>query len=603
MPQRTFDDRSLILFLAIFAFALRIVFLIRFAASPLFVPVSGGNDCWLYYSIAQRCAAGHWMPDGVFEYMPLYAWVLGAIASVAGSQTLLVAAYLGAVLDTATVVLIFTLARRCGAPQWAALGGAALFAAYPLAITYSALNMPNTMNAFFVTALAALLHGFTRRTPLWKWIAAGLFAGVACLSFAGMLLIAVLVAVWFSVGFLIRRPKFQGAASRSPSSVLRPLAFLYPFAFVAAAALPIVPVSVHNYRAEGHFVLITAHGGFNFYLGNHAGATGYPMLLPGFRGDRGNLLFDARSEAERLEGRPLKAAEFAKHWNDRAKKFIRENPGAEIRILGRKFLNYWNATEYDDLRMLPMLRLTDTAFTWPVWPGFALISILGFAGLLTARRCGLVRLITATTVISVILFFVTSRYRLTAVPLLCVVGAAGLRPVLIWLKRRGQTVDSSALFKFLPRDIRILAIQLVIAAVFAFAPVPNADFRSLDCYNTATHLLEKATQTNDGSLLDDALRYANEGLKLDPSSADLHFVAGNALFGLGGLPQAKTAYENAIKLNPRLAQALFNLAVVQEKMGDHAAAVSNATRAVATDPAFEQAKDFLKRMQNGSAPK
>lgn len=565
-----FDDKRLLLILALGAFALRILFLVRFEASPLFVPVSGGNDCWLYYSIALRCAEGAWIPEGVFQYMPLYAWLLGALAVVAGGKTLLFAALIGAVLDTATVVLIFKLARRCGAPQVAAFVGAALFAAYPLAITYSALNMPNTMNAFFVLLLASILHGFSRETPLWKWLATGLFAGVVCLSFAGMLLLLVVSSVWFAVQFVRTRPAALAKVA----------------AFFVAALLPIVPVSVHNFRAEGAFVLITAHGGFNFWLGNNEDATGYTILPKGFRGDRGNLLADALDDAEKREGRKLKAAEFAKHWNDRAKKFIRENPGQEAVLIVKKFRNFWSATEYDDLRMLPMLRLTDTAFTWPVWPGFAFISVLGFAGLLTARGCVIVRLFAATSMLSIVMFFITSRYRLTVCPLLCVVAAVGAAP----------------LFDAARARLGIWIAALVLAVALAFWPVPNTDFRALDHYNTATHLMEKAKQTDDGALVEDAFRFAVKGLEFDPNSHELHFIAGNALFGLGHTGEAVRAYSNAIGLNPRHAQAYFNLAVIADLGGDRTGAVSHATRAVELDPAFVQARDFLKRIGAPASP-
>ncbi len=589
MPPRPFDDRRLVLILAAIAFALRIIFLVRFAASPLFVPVSGGNDCWLYYSIAQRCAEGHWLPDGVFQYMPLYAWLLGAIVCVAGTKALLFAAWLGALVDTATVALIFKLARRCGAPRWAAFGGALLFATYPLAITYSALNMPNTLNAFFVLALANIFHGFTSRTPLWKWIATGIFAGVVCLSFAGMLLISIVVAVAFIIAFLVRCPRFSVSAIAKV------------FAFIAAAALPIAPISLHNFRAEGKFVLITAHGGFNFWLGNDEKATGYPWLPDGFRGDRGNLLADAQDEVARAVGHKPAAAEFSKYWNDRAKKFIRENPGREAALIAKKFLKFWNAAEYDDLRMLPMLRLTGTAFTWPVWPGFGIISVFGFAGLLTARRCGVVRLIAATSMISIVMFFITSRYRLTVVPLLCVVGAVGLRPVFIAIADRKFQISN--LISQISTSRRGLAwlCAVPLGFIVAFWPIAGTDFRALDCYNTATHLLEKATQTGDGALVEDALGYAIKGIRIDPASPDLHFLAGNASFGMGKTNEARAAFQNAIKLNPKHAQAWFNLAVMDALGGNKSAAISNATRAVQLDPGFDQAKDFLKRIQNEPA--
>lgn len=570
MSFRTDSDRRIILILFSACFTVRLIFLMRFAASPLFVPVSGGNDCWLYLSIAQRCAAGHWLPDGVFQYMPLYSWILGVIALFAGSGTLLAAAFLGNVLDSITTILIYRLARSLGAPRPAAIIGAMMFVLYPLAITYSAMNMPNSMNAFFLISIATVLSRFNRNTEMRSWILAGLLSGVACLSFAGMLLMTLVVAVWFAMAFIRQR------LAALPNVLV----------FVLCAALPVIPISVHNFHAEGKFVLITAHGGFNFYLGNHDGATGYPMMLPGFRGDRGNLLADARDEAERLEGRKLSASEFARHWNDRAKKFIRENPGKEVRLLGSKFLKFWNNSEYDDLRMLPMLRLTGVAFTTPGWPVFGFISALGFAGLLTARRCGLVRLMTLVAMFSIVSFFITSRYRLTVVPLLCVLSAVGFRPFALWIHHRPAFARAAAIW----------CCALIAGLAIAFRTMAGSNFEALDYYNTAAHSLEKALQTGDGALVEDALRYAKDGLCIDASSPDLHFVAGNAFFGLGRTNEAVSAFAETIRLNPRHAQAYFNIAVVLANQGLRDAAISNATRAVEIDPAYIKAKTFLETL-------
>ena len=62
--------------------------------------------------------------------------------------------------------------------------------------------------------------------------------------------------------------------------------------------VPIFPVTLHNWQMEHRFVLVTAHGGFNFYMGNHENSTGYPVQIGDFRGDAGSLLVDARREAE-----------------------------------------------------------------------------------------------------------------------------------------------------------------------------------------------------------------------------------------------------------------------------------------------------------------
>jgi tetratricopeptide (TPR) repeat protein len=538
------------------ALAVRLLFLQQFSGSPFFVPVAGGNDRSLYVTIAQGVASGGWFPDGAFQHMPLYGWFLGALFAVAGPAGLHVAAFAGALLDSLTAALIARLAMRHGAPAVGVWLGGLLYAFYPMAIAYSALTMPNTLNAFLLLAVTAGVSRLDRNAPAKRWLLTGLLAGISCLGFAGMLLVVVACLLYFLI------PRFSAAPSR--------LAL-----FALGAALPLAPVAVHNTRAGGEFILITGHGGFNFYMGNHEGATGYPMQIAGFRGDAGSLLADARREAERVAGRTLTAREASRFWSDKAWAFIREEPTAAARLFGLKLLRFVNFKEYDDLRVLPMLRLTGTAFTSPLWIGFWAIAAMGLFGLVVSRGCLSVKFITLAAVVSIASFFVTSRYRLTIAPLFCVLGAVSLREFL-------------PPFRF-PSSVFRQGLPALLAVALVLIPLPQADFRALDHYNAAAHLLDRG-------LAEEALRISLQGLEIDPEEADLHFTKANALFGLQKLPEAAAAYESAIRLNPRHAQAHFNLAVVRRNMGDAESARRGAERALELDPDFSMAREFLKAL-------
>lgn len=541
------------------ALAFRLVFLLSFQANPLFIPVTGGSDRSLYDQVAAAIAAGQWWPDGVFQYMPLYAWVLALLYTIGGASNFILPALLGAVLDAATCALIVRLAKRIGAATWAAMLAAALYAFYPLAVVYSVLTMPNTMNAFLMICFAdRLADALQRESCSWRnGFLLGLVAGLTCLSFAGMLLVTVVSVALLLVDGWRRR--------RLPLPHVLPLLLLPTFF--------ILPVTLHNRRAEPGFVLITAHGGFNFWMGNHEGATGYPMQIEGFRGDRGSLLYDAIDDAERREGRRLTSAEFSRHWSDRAWTFIRTDPSAWARLLGLKFARFFSATEYDDLRMLPMIRLTGTWLGWPVWPGFGLLAWLGLCGLLAVRGGAAPRAVALTGIFSIVLFFVTARYRLTLAPLLAVF-AAGLLSALTNL----------AASRRLPAFSALLCVALLV-----WFPMPQTDFRALDHYNAASHLLDRG-------LAEDALGIIDRGLRIAPESADLHFVRGNALVGLDRLPEAAAAYEKALAANPRHAQARFNRAVVHKLTGDLSRARAEAEAALRDDPRFDMARDFLKQL-------
>ena len=534
------------------ALVVRLLFLIPFCTSPFFVPVTGGNDRSLYVSIARRVASGELFPSGVFEYMPLYGWVLGFFFLVGGPAALLLTAVGGAGMDSLTAALIVRIARRFGASPAVALAAAVVYALYPLAMVYSSLTMPNTLNALLLMGFAAGATALSTSTPARRWLLVGLLGGVSCLGFAGMLLITVLTFAWLAV------------STRSWKALL----------LMLGVAIPIAPISLHNTRAGGEFVLITAHGGFNFYMGNHEGATGYPMQIAGFRGDAGSLLVDARREAEREVGHKLSGREFSDYWSSKARAFFRDEPAKAARLFGLKLMRLLNWREYDDLRVLPMLKLTGVASA-ALWPlGFAPIVLLGIIGLAFARRVGLLKLILLATAFSLVLFFITSRYRLTLAPLACALGAIGI----------GQ-------FRNLA-DRRVapgLWLSALVASALTAWPLPQSDFRALDHYNAAAHLLDRG-------MAEEALQISDRGLAIDSRQPDLHFVRGNALFGLERLDEAIGEYETVLALKPNHAQAQFNMAVALKLKGDLPAARSAAEAALRADPDIEMAREFLRTL-------
>lgn len=547
------------------AFIFRLIFLLSFRDNPLFLPVTGGSDRSLYDQLATRVAGGAFWPEGVFQYMPLYAWILGLLYKLAGVSNFVVAGLFGILCDSVTCALIVRVARRLGAAAWASLLAAALYAAYPLAVVYSTVTMPNTLNALMVLFFAERVDALASRPDAnWKgWLGVGAVAGLACLSFAGMLLI---LALTVPVICVLRRRRGWG--------LLPPMLSL-----LGLPALLIAPVTWHNRQAEPGFVLITAHGGFNFWMGNHEGATGYPMQIQGFRGDRGSLLVDAWADAERREGRKLTSAEFNQHWSGRAREFLRSHPAEALRLLGRKLQRLVSATEYDDLRLLPMISLTGTWLGWPLWPGFALFGWLGVVGVFVVARAGIPRVVLFAGAAGVVLFFVTARYRLTLAPLLAVFA--------------GGTLSLVSSCVGLAR-VR-LASALALAAALVWWPLPNTDFRALDHYNAATHLLDRG-------LAAEAADLAARGLAIAPAEADLHFVMGNARVGLGEWAAAEAAYREAVRLNPRHAQAMFNLAVALREQGRLPEARTTARQALALDPQLAMAAEFLKSLPGGDGP-
>lgn len=524
------------------AIAVRLWFIGDFTDAALYEPMSGAHDRILYHDAARTVANGEVWPDGSFAYMPLYPWVLGAGYRLFGDH-LIVAVALGVFCDTLTVLLIVLLARRLGAHPVAGLLGAGWYALYPLAVVYAALTMPNTFNVMLVTGLVLVMHQTDMRCAPWS-AGAGFLAGVTALGFAGVLPIACVFLLWHGIrGALAGRVPWKGMAL-----------------FVAAFVLPLMPVAVHNTRAEGSFVLLTTHGGFNFYMGNHDRATGYPLRVRNFRMTAKAMLEDAHRAAEQETGRPLSRAESSAWWSAQGRKFWKEQPGRAIALTFKKAALFWNHRDIDDLRMLEQLRLTDGLFVAPFWPGFALFGLLGWIGLFYARNAAIPKLVLLSGMVSLVLFFITARYRLTFVPLMAALGAAGLTAI-------GPTV----------RERLVLLLWLLPGIAIVAWPFEIRDLRPVDYHNASIQVL------NQGDV-ERALDLAEDGLLIDPYHADLHHAKGHALAVLDQYEGAVSAFRQAVTLNPAHASGRYNLALSLAHLGRVCEAADVLEEWIATAP-------------------
>lgn len=507
------------------ALLVRLWFAGTFSDSPLYEPLPGAHDRTIYHEASQAVAQGDVWPEGSFDYMPLYPWLLGAGYRLFGAH-LSVAVGMGVVFELATVLFLMLLARRLGAHPLAALACGSLYALYPLAIAYAPLTMPNTLNIMLVTGLTLALHVTSLRRFAIS-IGVGLLAGITALGFAGTLMIVGALVLWrVWEGYREGSIPWRGA-----------------LLFLLAFALPLLPVAIHNTKAEGTFVLLTTHGGFNFYMGNHERATGYPVRVRDFRMTARAMLEDAHRAAEQESGRALSQAESAAWWAAQGRAFWREQPGLALALTMKKAALFWNFRDVDDLRHLEQLRLIDQVFEVRFWPGFAWFGLLGWLGLIAARRAAIPKLVLLTGMVSLMLFFITARYRLTFIPVMAALGAVGLSD----LRELART-----------RSRRFLWLLPGVALVAW--PFEIRDLRPIDHYNASVQVMA----TGDTQR---ALELAVQGLAIDPHNADLYHAQGHALAVLEQYPEAAQAFRQGIALNPNHASGHYNYALILARIG------------------------------------
>jgi hypothetical protein len=374
---------------------------------------------------------------------------------------------------------------------------------------------------------------------------AGLLYGAAALTRPNVLLALPFIAIGAAFAFRIgwKRLPVLGAAG------------------ALGVALAISPATIHNWRAEGAFIPVAANGGVNFYLGNERGATGLTPVPPGLRWEQTMV-------------RPLLAGQFSlsaqdRWWYARAVEEIGAAPGRWVRLLGTKTALLLNAAESSNNKALGHF----TAVSFPVrhyrwW--FGVMVCLSLAGLVTrpgGAAAGFAAMITGFGV-SVVLFFVSERYRLPLVPLLAPAAAAGAGELFQAIRSRSGM-----------RAIGLSALCCA-AGLGVFPDWPGVGRERIDANFQMGQVYLMRSEPKH------ALDSLEKARVSDPKNPDVLNSLGAARVSLGDLDGAETAYRQALALGD-YGEIWFNLGVVAERRGaGHGAAAAECyRRAIAINPA------------------
>jgi tetratricopeptide (TPR) repeat protein len=302
------------------------------------------------------------------------------------------------------------------------------------------------------------------------------------------------------------------------------------------------------------------------------------------------MLKDSIRMAETAEGRPLKHYEVSQYWAAKAHAYIAGHRADWLRLMGRKFGNFWNSFQYDDLSLITPF---SSAGLLAPGPRFGWVAALAIPGMIMAlarrKRAGGGRSM-GWIVAAVLLHmgalmpvFVTERYRLAAVPGLLLLGAYGL-----W-----------EFWNFLNRARWIPAISYatggLAAALWVATPPADAALWSLDYYNTGVKVEEQGDFETARHDLETAYRYV-------PRNSEVNFALGLLWQDHGDLRRAETFYAMALDINPRHVGAWNNLGVLAIGQKSWAVALRCFAKAIEIDPNdattyFLQARAYAELVQ------
>jgi 4-amino-4-deoxy-L-arabinose transferase-like glycosyltransferase len=276
-----------VLFLAIF---LRI-------AWSLLVPVETTSDSFLYDAFAQSIANGNGyaFPSGnLTVYWPVGTSAIYAIIySLFGISTTAIVIF-NIVIGASIVWLTHEVAKQY-LNERIALIAAFLVSIWPVFIQFTTI-LASELIFIFLLLFAIFIWGHQKIPPVIKAIAWGaLICGATFVRPTALALIVLL-------------PILEWISKRTFRESLLSLLIA-----VTTAALLFTPWVYRNYQVFGQFVLVSANGGANLWMGNHEGATGAYASLPelDFKDEVDRDQYFKKQAIEFISQNPIKYIELA----------------------------------------------------------------------------------------------------------------------------------------------------------------------------------------------------------------------------------------------------------------------------------------------------
>ncbi len=535
----TFKPRTVtlaIILIVLLAFTLRFIFFYQIATSPIAEMVI--EDCRTYNDWARRIAGGDWLGNEVFFALPLYPYFLGSIYAVFGYH-LQLARFIQVLLGTLNCYLLFLLGRRLFSPLVGILA-AFFMAVYGWLIVYDAAILSPVLIIFLGTASLLFLHRTAEPGRLvWGWLGCGVLIGLTGVASAHALLFVLFVLGWIV---------FAGPAPHRRRLVS---ALLFLVGVVAVNG----SVAYRNWHVGKDFVPLTAHGGINFFIGNNPYARGVFEPPPVLRSGGATLQLDSVKLAERALGRRLKPSEVSGYWFGQGFKFVKLHPGNYFRLLWRKFTIFWDNLEIGDVIHPYFFREIAPIINLPFLT-FGMIAPFSILGLILAgkrwRKLSLLYLFVFSHIISTILYFVNSRYRLAIAPFLMLFAAY---TVSWWWEKLRRKEIPWVVVSLIPLILFVLWVNPQLIGEPRFILNLGAGYNHLGTFYS---------QQGD---LDGALREFEKALELEPYRAEAHFNLANIRLKRGETEAALRGYREAIRINPFYDSAHFAIAQLYEKEG------------------------------------
>jgi len=510
-----------------------LIFIVAFSVRFVFLVQQSENNPLFYYPVMDEEYHDQWaqaiLSDQPFldhqPYFraPLYPWFLSLLYTLVG-RDLFLARLVQIILGSLTAVMVYRFAALFVKPLNASLAGF-IIALYGPLVYFDCLLLIPVLAVFLNTVFLVLLIQAMRipvcgKRPFY-WAGAGLACGLSAIARPNMLLFVPVICLYY---FLMPDNHLRQLWKKAVDLCI----------FGVALALIITPVTIRNYIVSGDFVLIASQGGVNFYIGNNPQSDGKTAIVPGTRPDWWGGYEDSRALAISELGPGARDSDISRFYYQKAFAYIKSDFRSWSRLMGKKVLFLLGSFEPSNNYAISFM--TGFAPVYSFIPfSFKLLAPFGLTGLLflLTRKKGaaILPLFLITYAFSIVLFFVTARYRLPLIPLLAVGVPVLLERSLCYIRQKNYGY--------------LLMIVLTVGTLYVFIDRPGQPYHDV--------------------------------------SQD-HYTLGVHYASIGDTEKARHEYEKALQVNKKSDNPVYNLALLYEESGDVSTAKKLYQEALSRNP-------------------
>jgi tetratricopeptide (TPR) repeat protein len=538
-----FDKKDILFFLIILSLSMtvRIFYISDYRHTDAYLPLPS-SDSYHYFLWGKDIAGGESWGSKAFMKWPLYAYFLGFLFRFFGENIYLVY-WLQFTLGTLSCILVYMIGRIIFNRAVGLL--AALFClGYGIFLFYDGLLIYTTLSIFlnlFLFLFFLYVQNSPSKTNLFLL---GIFLGICTLTQSNVIIFGFLGVFWI---FWQNRPNLPKLA----------LSF---FSFLLGLFLIIGAVTLRNYLVEKDFILISGHLGVNFYIGNNPEAGGLFFTPTDLTPAQEGMFRDAKVIAQATRGREMKASEVSKFWFNKSLEFIKENPSAFLRLMGKKIFFLFSPKEqnhdaeyflvFDKIRIFRFLFL-DLSLIMPLFVLGLLINLRRF------KNSAFLYLVLFSFSLSIVMFFVTTRYRVSMVPFMSIFAASAVFSG--W-----EALTLKKHFRFFKLSISFIAIFLF----FQYSSFAGKIFlRNADNVSQYFHYFYKGMAHSRSADYASAIEELKKAYELYPSRRDAVVALGNIYYNREELKLAEAYFKKAILISPYYVDGYYNLGVLYNRKG------------------------------------